>query len=114
VVKVMYDYVHLLQGEDIGPAGRAYHVSEVVLTYAGRQVLFLDVESTSGVSCCDGSYASHLKGLNVKGYILDWKCRENERGELVSQIGAIKSEGDQIEIARILQSRYGTSQITFE
>lgn len=110
--RMRYDYVHLPEGEDIGPTGRAYGVFEGILTYEGRRVLFLDVEAR-GASFCDGSHAAHVGGINVKGYIMKWKYRKNERGEPISHIEPIERDTDRRELASIIEAKYGTSQITF-
>ncbi len=108
----MYDYVHLPAEEDIDPQGRTYRAFEAVLAYQDRQVLFLEVES-SGVGFCCGTYADHVSGINVKGYIVNWKYKETEHGEPISCIEPVASQTEQGEIREILLAEYPTLQVTF-
>ena len=107
-----YEYVHLPQGEDIGPEGRAYRATETVLEHNEKHILFLNSEA-SEISFCDGRYASSLSSINVKGYVVNWKYKEGEHGKPISHIEPVRDETAQEEITRILQAQYGGSQIVF-
>ena len=108
-----YTYVHVTEGEDIGFEARSYRISEELLDYQGRKVLYLNSEA-SGVSFCDRSYAMHLGSINVKGYVVRWKYDTNGKGEIISEIEPVKDEGEQREISRILKVRYNISAVRFE
>ena len=62
-------YTHLPQGEDIGPEGRSYSMTEEITEYGGRQVLFLRVMATD-ISFCDRNYAPYLVNASVQGYVV--------------------------------------------
>jgi len=95
-------YVHLPQGEDIGPAGRSYQVQEKVLQHNGREILYLVTEACA-VFCCDRSYNCQIGAVNVKGYIVRWKHKTNEKGEPISEVEPIEDEKVQQEIREILR-----------
>lgn len=95
-------YVHLPEDEDIGPPSRTYRAYEKVVEYNGREVLYLIAE-TSGVTFCDGSYASLIETVHIKGYITRWKYEFNERGEAISEIEPIEDQETQQEIRKILK-----------
>ncbi len=99
------EYVHLPQGEDIGPPGRSYQLQEKVLEYNGREILYLVTEACA-IFCCDGSYTSRIGSVNVKGYILRWRYKTNERGEPISEVEPIEDEKVQQEIREILRKEH--------
>lgn len=108
-----HDYVHLTRpGEEIGWEIRSYSATESTIDHRGRKVLLVEVEA-GGCSFCDGSYASNLSGVNVEGYVLRWKYRQNEEGRDVSLIEPITDPALQTEITELLRPRYARSQINF-
>jgi hypothetical protein len=107
------DYVHLQQeGESIGWEIRSYNAFENTLEYDGRQVLLVEVEATN-CTFCDGSYAQNLNGVNVEGYVVRWKYRENEQGLPVTEVEPISQKDQKRAIVSLLKSRYAGSQINF-
>lgn len=108
-----YVYTHVAEGEDIGFEGRSYRITEGLLDYQGRKVLYLNSEA-SGVSFCDRSYAMHLGSINVKGYVVRWKYSTNEKGETLSEIKPVTDAVEQGEISRLLKIRYNISAVRFE
>ena len=113
LLAMKYVYTHFPEGEDIGFEGRSYSITEGLLEYRGRKVLYLNSEA-SGVSFCDRSYAMHLGSINVKGYVVKWKYGTNEKGEALSQIEPVTDEGEQREISKFLKVRYNVSAVRFE
>ena len=108
-----YVYVHVNEGEDIGFEGRSYRLSEELLEYQGRKVLYLSSEA-SGISFCDRSYAMHLGSISVKGYVVRWKYGTNEKGEPLSEIEPVTDEDEQREISKLLRVKYNLPAIRFE
>ncbi len=107
------DYIHLAnQGEEIGWEIRSYSASESVIECNDRQVLLVEVEA-GGCSFCDGSYAHHLAGVNVEGYILKWKYLQLEDGLPVSEIEPLRDKAERKAVTDILKGRYNSSQINF-
>ena len=108
-----YVYTHVPEDEDIGFEGRSYRITEGLLDYQGRKVLYLNSEA-SGVSFCDRSYAMHLGSTNVKGYVVRWKYGTNEKGETLSEIESVTDEEEQREISKLLKVRYNVPAVRFE
>jgi hypothetical protein len=107
-----YIYAHQPQGEDIGFEGRSYILAENLLEHKGRKVLYLNTEA-SAISFCDGSYATHLGGIIVKGYVLKWKYGANEKGEPLSEIEPVTDEVEQREISKLLRDGYNIATVRF-
>ena len=108
----MTEYIHLPESEDIGPEGRSYRMKDEVLDYKGRKVFFIKAEAGGGITCCDGSSIQTLNSLFVKGYITEWKAK-NEKTESVSKLETIADPKEQQEIREILATKYGISSIYF-
>ncbi len=110
---VTKDYIHLENGnEEIGWEIRSYTASESTIECNGKQVLLVEVEAAN-CTFCDGSYAQNLSGANVEGYIIQWKYRENDDGQLVSEVEPIRQKDEKQAIISSLKSRYNGSQINF-
>ncbi len=107
-----YVYAHLPQNEDIGFEGRSYSVTEGLLEYRGRSVLYLCAEA-SDVTFCDCSYASRLVSVNVRGYVTRWKYESNEKGEALSEIEPITDEEEQRAIRDLLRASQYMSTVNF-
>ncbi len=105
-------YVHLPQDEDIGPEGRSYSITEEILEYKGRKILFLYVVA-SEISFCDRNYAAHITNVNVKGYILKWEYVKNEKGETLSEIEAITDREDKRTISELLRASHNVNTVNF-
>lgn len=98
----MRQYVHLPEESEIGFSERAYQAREEKLDYKEREILYHIVEST-GFTCCDRSYTSHLQTVRVLGYIIRWKYTRNEKGEAISEIEPIEDKEIQQEVRQILR-----------
>ena len=108
-----HDYVHLeTQGKEIGWEMRSYSAFESTFEHEGREVLLVEVEA-GGCSFCDGSYAQSLMGVNVEGYVVKWKYKENDEGRSLSLIESVRDSNKRKEIADILKPKYSRSQINF-
>ncbi len=110
--KVLHDYIHFPEIVEFGSETRTYNASERVLEYNTRRVLLLEVDAAAA-DCCDGSYVGCLSSVNVAGFVVKWKYKENGNGELVSQVEPIKSESDRQEIIQMLRGTYKSYQINF-
>ena len=107
-----YIYTHLPQDEDIGFDGRSYSVTEGLLEYQGRKVLYLDAKA-SDVTFCDRSYASYLGSVNVKGYVVRWQFEKDVAGGILSEIEPIEDEEDKRAISNLLRASHHTSTVNF-
>lgn len=107
-----YVYGHLPQLQDVGDEGRQYSVTEGMLEYAGRQVLYHYAEAL-GVTFCTGSYVPCIGSITVQGYVLNWKYGTNEKGEAISDIDPIADAEDRAAISRLLWPGHGFPRVTF-
>jgi hypothetical protein len=107
-----YIYTHLPQNEDIGFHERSYSLTEGLLEYGGRQVLYLIVDASS-VTFCDRSYASHLVSINVKGYVTRWRYETNEEGEALSEIEPVTGDEERRAIRDLLRASHTISAVNF-
>lgn len=105
-------YAHLPQNEDIGFEERSYSVTEGLLEYQGRSVLYLHVDA-SDVTFCDRSYASHLVSINVKGYVTRWKYETNEKGEALSEIEPVTDDEGKRAISDLLRTSLNIATVNF-
>ena len=100
------------QGEDIGFEERSYSVTEGLLDYKDRKVLYIDSQA-SDVTFCDRTYASHLGSINVKGYVVRWRCGTNENGEVLTEIETIDDDNERREIGNLLRENCNISTVNF-
>jgi len=107
-----YVYSHLPEQEDIGFEGRAYRLTEGLLDFQGRQVLYLCAEA-SEITFCDRSYAAHLASINVKGYVRRWKYDTGEHGEPISELEGIADDEEKREIGRLLRASHNMPTVNF-
>ncbi len=107
-----YVYAHLPQNEDIGFEERSYSVTEGLLEYRGRSVLYLHVDA-SDVTFCDRSYASYLVSVNVKGYVTRWRYETNEKGEALSEIEPVTDDEGKRAISDLLRTSLNISTVNF-
>ena len=106
-------YAHLPQDENIGFEERSYSVTEGLLEYQGRRVLYLYVEA-SAVTFCDGRYATYLGSISVKGYVSRWKYEANEGGEALSEIEPVGDEEERRAISKLLRASHNIPAVNFD
>ena len=107
-----YVYRHCPRQEDIGSEGRQYSITEGILEYQGRKVLYQYVEAL-GVTFCTGTGASYVGSINVKGYVVRWKYGSNEKGEALSEIQPVSDVQEQQEIGKLLWPTRGIPRVNF-
>ena len=108
-----YIYAHLPVDENIGFNERSYVVTEGLLKYRGRDVLYLHVVATA-VTFCDGRYASSLGTIGVKGYVSRWRYGTNDKGEPLSEIDPVTEAEDRRAISSMLRDKYGVPTVNFD
>lgn len=83
------------------------------MDYAERKVLCLDSKAEKGILLgCDQTYTDTPETIFVKGYIIEWKNR-NEKGDLVSKLEPVKDDMEKEEIGRILENKFPRANIFF-
>ncbi len=103
------EYVHS-ETEDLD-----YDLTEKVLEYDGKRILYLLSELISGFTLgCDGSciQPSEARTVYVKGYIIKWQHRTDEANRAVSEVDPVTKGQD--EIKKIIESEQATSKIYFD
>ncbi len=103
------EYVHS-KTEDLD-----YDLTEKVLEYDGRRILYLLSELRTGFALgCDGSciQPSEAKTVFVKGYIIKWQHRTDETDRTVSEVEPVTKGRE--EIKKIIESEQATSKIYFD
>jgi hypothetical protein len=107
-----YVYRHGPPQEDVGSEGKQYSITEGILEYQGRKVLYQYVEAL-GVSFCTVTGAAYVGNINVKGYVVRWKYGSNEKGEALSEIQPVSDVREQQEIGKLLWPTCGTPRVNF-
>jgi hypothetical protein len=107
-----YIYAHLPQNEDIGFEERSYSVTEEIVEYQGRRVLYLYVVA-SGISFCDRSYAPYLANANVKGYVVRWRFGTDDENASLSEIEPIEDDDERQAITQLLRTDHNISTVNF-
>jgi len=105
-------YRHCPRQEDIESEGRQYSITEGILDYQGRKVLYQYVEAL-GVSFCTVTGAAYVGNINVKGYVVKWKYGSNEKSEALSEIQPVSDAREQQEIGKLLWPTCGTPRVNF-
>jgi len=108
----MIEYIHIPEDEEIEGGGGAYQIREDILQHNGRELLCVRSEAHGNLSFCCGCGCTAAGTVFVKGHVLDWKA-ENEKGELVSRLETIGDPTEQERIRRLIEARYGTSNVQF-
>jgi len=107
-------YIYAHPSIDDGLEERRYSLSEGILDYRGRQVLYHYSEATS-VSFCTASGSPFVGNMHVRGYILRWKYGTDEKGQSLSQIEPVMDEQERQEIRGLLwPGRDGKSRVLFQ
>jgi len=89
-----YVYAHLPQNEDIGFEERSYSVTEGLLEYQGRSVLYLHVDASD---------------VNVTR----WKYETNEKGEALSEIEPVTDDEGKRTISDLLRTSLNIATVNF-
>ena len=86
-------------------------MGEGKFVYQGKEVLFSVGIANLEASCC-GTWGCGF--VKVPGYVLSWKTRVDEHGQVLSEIEKVEDKERQIEIRKILEEKFpGFSQIEF-
>ena len=107
-----YVYRHGPQQEDVGSEGKQYSITEGILEYQDRKVLYQYVEAL-GVSFCTVTGAAYVGNINVQGYVVRWKYGSNEKGEALSEIQPVSDVQEKQEIGKLLWPTLGTPRVNF-
>ena len=107
-----YMYAHPPQDSVLDE--RRFTLSEGLLEYQGRKVLYHYAEATY-VTFCTGSGTPWVGSISVKGYVVRWKYGTNDKGEALSEIEPITDPKEQREISGLLwPSANDCSRVNFQ
>ncbi|OGO01856.1 MAG: hypothetical protein A2Y72_05630 [Chloroflexi bacterium RBG_13_53_26] len=94
-------YVYAHPPQDSVLDERRFTLSEGLLEYQGRKVLYHYAEATY-VTFCTGSGTPWVGSISVKGYVVRWRYGMNDKGEALSEIEPITDAVEQREISGLL------------
>ncbi len=102
------EHVHQNLAEEVRSIGGYYQViEEAALPFKDREVLYLVEIGHVETSCCG---AGGIPFIFVPGYIVSWRCRENDCGLPVSEVERITDEDERKQIteriAETLRGKY--------
>jgi hypothetical protein len=107
-----YVYAHPPQDSILDE--RRFTLSEGIMEYQGRKVLYYYAEATS-VNFCTASGTPFVGNMNVRGYVVRWRYGTNENGEALSEIEPITDKKEQQEISKLLwPSPNGSTRVNFQ
>ncbi len=108
----MSEYIHPELNQRVEFFGGGYSFTEEgKLDYRGKEVLYSVGIANIESSCCGPRGCAFIK---VPGYLLFWKKRRDDQGQVLSEVERIVDEESKREIRRILEEKYpGFTQIEF-
>ena len=105
------DFIHPKLNKTVKAIGGEYvFIKEEVLSYQGREVLYLVGCAIFDTTCCGTGGCCYAR---VPGFILDSKYKTNEDGRPVSSVTPIAEPAAQKEIRRAIGSRETVQQVEF-
>ena len=104
------EYTHELNKEVRSISGGYTLEREGTIEVKGKEVLYAVGNGIVDSSCC-GFWACRY--AVVPGYVVEWKCKKDERGNPVSMVEAIEDEGLKRELTMVLKAKEGVSQVQF-
>lgn len=107
----MEEYIHEDLTEEVRSISGYYlYIEEEILSFKGRDVLYLAGVGVVDNSCCG---AGGVPFVRVPGYVISWKDKTDAAGHAISTIEPITREADKQEIRRLLDSKHPYSQVSF-
>ncbi|MFA4917220.1 MAG: hypothetical protein WC560_11210 [Syntrophales bacterium] len=80
------------------------------MTHRGKEFLYAMGMAVVDNACCG---AGTWQFLNVPGYIISWKEKNNADGFPVSEVESIRNEDEQREIRERLKVNFPDAQVNF-
>ena len=105
------DYPHIELGEEVQfMPGYYIPMKEVRLEHDGREVLYIVGAAMVESSCCASGGCAYAI---VPGYVVAWKSKRNEAGAAISEVEPVADQDVRRQIAKIIESTEGISNIDF-
>jgi hypothetical protein len=107
----MGQYIHEELEKDVQSISGSYIIeAEERLQHGGKNVLCIIGSAVMDTTCCG---VGGCRFINIPGYVVSWKERNNDSGLPVSEVNPITDENEQKKIKKILDLKYPHSQINF-
>lgn len=107
----MEEYTHEDMNKEVRSISGYYqYLEEAMLTFRGRDVLYMVGVGVVDNSCCG---AGGCLFVRVPGYIVSWKDKTNEAGRPVSTVEPVTDDADRMQIRLLLEKKYPYAQINF-
>ena len=105
------EYVHEPLNQEITAIGGHYTlVSEVLLPFGGKEILYLIGHAAFDTTCCGTGGCSYAL---VHGYVKTWKKKKNEASLPVSEVEPIRDPSVQKQIRRLIEKKEMVQQVIF-
>lgn len=107
---MLIEYAHPVLGQEIeGRAGYSVPLEEGIMEYKGREVLYILGYACIDRSCC--SKDANWGYVQVPGYLLARRSRDQGADKAVSQVEIIEDEEDRIRIRQSLMQKHPGAQV---
>ena len=105
------EYVHDPLNQEITAIGGHYIlVSEVLLPFGGKDVLYLIGHAAFDTTCCGAGGCGYAL---VQGYVKSWKKKKNGASLPVSEVEPIRDPSVQKQIQRLIEKKEMVQQVIF-
>ena len=104
------DYTHDLNREVRSISGCYELQSEGKIEMDGREALYVIGNAVVDSSCC-GTWGCCY--ALVPGFVVKWKYKKNDEGIPVSEVEPIIDEGPKKKLKKLLETKFGVTQVQF-
>ncbi|MBW1798930.1 MAG: hypothetical protein JRJ21_11165 [Deltaproteobacteria bacterium] len=105
------EYTHVELNKEVEAiAGHYMLEAENVLKHNGRDVLYLIGHAVVDSSCCG---VGGCRYALVPGYLIEWKNKQDDAGNSISEVEPISDEDTKSEIQSIIRAAEIINQIQF-
>ena len=103
------ELVHPELGKEVhAPAGYYTPLEESIITYRDRRVISILGSICIDAACCGSGNWNYIQ---VVGFLLQERVRQNSEGQPISEIETITDENDRQSIQKLLQEKYPSARI---
>lgn len=103
------ELVHPELGKEVhAPAGYYIPMEESILMYHDRKVISILGSICVDAACCGSGNWNYIQ---VAGFLLHERVRQNSEGQAISEIETITDEHDRQRIQKLLMEKYPSARI---
>jgi hypothetical protein len=111
-MKQPFEYVHNKLNQEVTAIGGHYMLTdEVVLSFKGKEILYLKGYAAFDTTCCGAGGCGYAL---VEGIILERHHIKNERDEWVSKLELISDMDERKEIEQLIRKKEMVQQVVFQ